>query len=275
MRESTIVGSVSCCANFAERFDLTARIQMRQPWPSTDRAEAKETTLNNRSRSKIDCSSLPRTTLIMLGSHPSSNDTTFAVRPDVPRSSMIHKAVRSTRDDRPITPMSGSYRQIADKFGNEDGVPVDPTLTDQYYEIYNDFEQEDEHSPTREIREKEFHDQVCRSFNGNEVSIKSQRSIPGSQNSTINSMSRTIDPRYPPNPTRSSKYITSSRTMASSSKHKTSSHASVHDSTLISLPLGHLRRLSFALDNTTLKDNPTHDAFGPLAKDKKITSLRK
>ena len=171
--------------------------------------------------------------------------------------------------------MSGTYRQIADKFGNEDGVPVDPKLTDQYYEIYNDFEQEDDHSPTREIREKEFHDQVCRSFNGNEVSIKSQRSLPGSHNSTINSMSRTIDPRYPPKATRPSNYINSSRTIANAAEQKTSSRAPFHDSRFTFLIPRHLRRLFFAVDNTTLKDNPTHDAFGPLAKDRKITSLRR
>ncbi|CAF4339712.1 unnamed protein product, partial [Rotaria magnacalcarata] len=45
--------------------------------------------------------------------------------------------------------MRGTYRQIADQFGDEDGLPIDPTLTNQYYEAYNDFEKEDDFSPTR------------------------------------------------------------------------------------------------------------------------------
>ena len=36
--------------------------------------------------------------------------------------------------------MRATYRQIADKFGDEDGLPSDPNLTNQYYEVYNDFE---------------------------------------------------------------------------------------------------------------------------------------
>ncbi len=77
-----------------------------------------------------------------------------------------------------------------------------------------------------------------------------------SQHSTINSLSRTIDPRYPTNPIRQSKYITPSKTIASTRKQKNLSNSTMDD------------------NNITLKDNPTHDAFGPLAKDRKITSLR-
>ncbi|CAF0969471.1 unnamed protein product [Adineta steineri] len=208
MRESTIIGS------------------MKQPWPSLNDAEIKEQTrpklsqtVNNRTRN----------------TNQFSNEETYTVRTNPDDFKTFKKPIRSLNDDRPITPMRGTYRQIADKFGDEDGLPTDPNLTNQYYEVYNDFEKEDDFSPTREKHEKEFHDQVCRSFNGQGTTLKLNRSMSASQRSTINSMSRTINPHYAPNPIRQSKYVTSSRTIA---------------------------------------NNPTHDAFGPLAKNKKISSIR-
>ena len=122
--------------------------------------------------------------------------------------------------------MRTTYRQIAAKFNTEDGLPMDPTLTNQYYEeACNDFEQDDDQSPTRERREREFHDQVCRSFNGTETSSKASRS----QLTTINSMSRTIDPHHRPNPGRQSRYVASSRTIGSGRKHKGSSKSATDD----------------------------------------------
>ena len=53
MRESTIVGSVSYAADIIKRFSSSVLVQMKQPWPSTDHAEAKEIAVNNRTRSKI------------------------------------------------------------------------------------------------------------------------------------------------------------------------------------------------------------------------------
>ena len=152
--------------------------------------------------------------------------------------------------------MRGTYRQIADKFGDEDGLPTDPNLTNQYYEVYNDFEKEDDFSPTREKHEKEFHDQVCRSFNGQDATLKSQRSLSASQRST-NSMSRTIDPRHVVSPARQARYLALSKTAAHATKKQRPPSSRTSDE-----------------NNATLKDNPSHDAFGPLAKDKKITSIR-
>jgi hypothetical protein len=179
------------------------------------------------------------------------------VRQNPDQSGGFGKPTRRVTDDRPITPMRGTYRQIAEKFGDEDGLPIDPNLTNQYYEAYNDFEKEDDFSPTREKHDKDFNDQVCRSFNGQEIQSKNQRPMSGSQHSTINSLSRTIDPRYPSNPIRQSKYITPSRTIASGTKQRVLANSTNDE------------------NNTTLKDNPTHDAYGPLAKDRKITSLRR
>ncbi|CAF3700331.1 unnamed protein product [Adineta steineri] len=230
MRESTIIGS------------------MKQPWPSLNDAEIKEQTrpklsqtVNNRTRN----------------TNQFSNEETYTVRTNPDDFKTFKKPIRSLNDDRPITPMRGTYRQIADKFGDEDGLPTDPNLTNQYYEVYNDFEKEDDFSPTREKHEKEFHDQVCRSFNGQGTTLKLNRSMSASQRSTINSMSRTINPHYAPNPIRQSKYVTSSRTIASGTKKKPLSSNTTIDE-----------------NNITLKDNPTHDAFGPLAKNKKISSIR-
>ena len=154
--------------------------------------------------------------------------------------------------------MRGTYRQIAAKFVDDDGLPTDPNLTNQYYEAYNDFEKEEDHSPTRERREKEFYDQVCQSFNGLNSTSKNERVMSASQRSTtMNSLSRTIDPRHPPqNPVRQSKYLTSSRTVPSARKQRPPANSTLDE------------------HNITLRDNPTHDAFGPLAKGKKITSIR-
>ena len=59
------------------------------------------------------------------------------MKPD--QTNSFEKPIRRVTDDRPITPMRGTYRQIADKFGDEDGLPIDPNLTNQYYEAFNDF----------------------------------------------------------------------------------------------------------------------------------------
>ena len=53
MRESTIIGTVSYAADIIKRFSSSVLVQMKQPWPSTDHAEAKEIAVNNRTRSKI------------------------------------------------------------------------------------------------------------------------------------------------------------------------------------------------------------------------------
>jgi hypothetical protein len=214
--------------------------------------------LTNRKSFQLKISSYFCLFLNILDPNQFANEETYAVRTNSDRLGGFPKSIRNNNsiDDRPITPMRGTYRQIADKFVDEDGLPTDPNLTNQYYEAYNDFEKEDDQSPTREKREKEFYDQVCRSFNGQDNTLKNQRIMSASQRSTINSLSRTIDPRYPSNSMRQSKYLTSSRTIASTRKPQTSSNTTIDD------------------HNMTLKDNPTHDAFGPLAKDKKITSIR-
>ena len=185
-----------------------------------------------------------------------SNEEAHPVRTNPDPFSSSNRPFRNNVDDRPITPMRGTFRQIADKLIGDDGLPTDPNLTNQYYEAYDDFEVEDDHDPTRERREKEFHDQVCRSFNDLSSTSKSSRTMSASQRSTINSLSRTIDPRQQPQPMRQSKYLASSRTVASARKSRTSTNSTIDD------------------QNITLKDNPTNDAFGPVAKGRKITSLR-
>lgn len=189
-----------------------------------------------------------------------SNEETYTVQTNPARFTATSRPARTTADDRPITPMRGTYRQIAAKFVDDDGLPTDPSLTNQYYEAYNDFEQDD-HSPTRDRREKEFHDQVCQSFNGSTSTSNNERAMSASQRSTtMNSLSRTIDPRHPApvqsNPVRQSKYLTSSRTVASARQRRSQAISNLDE------------------HNVTLRDNPTHDAFGPLAKSKKIASLQ-
>ena len=179
-----------------------------------------------------------------------SNDETFTVRQS--------KTVRNFNDDRPITPMRTTYRQIADRFGDEDGLPTDPNLTNQYYAAYDDFEKEDDQSPTRDKLEKEVHDQVCRSFSDHDGSFRNSRAMSASTRSTtINSLSRTIDPHKPTNPVRQSQYVPASQTVISNARRARHAAKSAADENTI-----------------ILKDNPNTDAFGPMAKNRKITSLR-
>lgn len=210
------------------------------------------------------------------GSNPRPNEATFVVRKTQGRlgTSQVHPPL--SHDDRPITPMRVTYTQIADKFNKDIGLPTDPTLTNQYYAACNDFEQEDDQSPTRELREREFTEQIIRSFNGHQGSPKLERPLSVSERSTMNSLSRTIDPRPGPNPTRQSRYLASSRTVSSAKKSKTSSKSAAHDGN------GFYNTLSifmFSVDicsaNTSFRDSPAYDAYGPMAKDKKIKSLRK
>ena len=193
--------------------------------------------------------------LFFIDSNHFVNESAYDIYTNPNRSTAFQQSINNNSDDRPITPMRGTYRQIAEKFGDEDGLPIDPNLTNQYYEAYNDFENEEDYSPTREQKEREFYDRVCRSFNGQETTTqdKRRRKSP-TLTSTINSMSRTINPR---NPMRQSKYIAPLKTMTDVSKQKS------------------LSNKKFDNNSVTLKDNPSHDAYGPLAKNKKISSLRR
>jgi hypothetical protein len=91
--------------------------------------------------------------------------------------------------------MRGTYRQVADKFGDEDDYP------------YND------RSPTRE-RE----------------SLKNSRTMSASQRLTINSMSRTIDPRHAANYQQQRNNLSPARTIGSATRQRTSLNASMDDS---------------------------------------------
>lgn len=185
-----------------------------------------------------------------------ANEETYTVAKNSDHKRSFNKTMRNYAEDRPITPMRATYRQIAEKFGDEDGLPIDPNLTNQYYEAYNDFEKEDDYSPTREQNEREFHDQICRSISCQEIAKDRQRAKSASQSSTMNSMSRTIDPHHKSSANRPSRYLAQSRTIATTSKQKSLSNKSLDE------------------NNNTLKDNPICDAYGPLAKSRKITSLR-
>jgi hypothetical protein len=102
-------------------------------------------------------------------------------------------------DDRPITPMRTTYKQVANKYGDEDESP------------YHD------RSPTRESTER---------------TLKTSRLLSASQRSTMNSMSRTIDPRYAANFQQQTKNISPSRTIGSATKQRTSLNTSTDDSKL-------------------------------------------
>jgi hypothetical protein len=105
----------------------------------------------------------------------------------------MNTSFRGSIDDRPITPLRNSYQQVADKFGDNDE------------SSYND------HSPTHE-RES------------NERTLKNSRTMSASQRSTINSLSRTINPRY------AADHQQQIKTIDSGTKQKTSLNVSIDDS---------------------------------------------
>ena len=194
---------------------------MKQPWPAPQqyvdvKVEARprlSKTMDHRTRRKHhDGENADLIGDLESMAHP--NESTFVVRD---RFGPQPTTVRSN-DDRPITPMRVTYTQIADKFNKDVGLPTDPTLTNQYYENFNDFEQDDDQSPTREKREREFNEQIIRSFNGHEGSPKNERPLSASRGSTMNSMSRTIDPRQAGNRAHQSRYLASSRTLVNTRK---------------------------------------------------------
>ena len=109
-------------------------------------------------------------------------------------------------DDRPITPMRGSYKQVAEKFIGED----DPQFYDNRY---------NDRSPTRER-------------DSYERTLTNPRAMSASQRSTMNSMSRTIDPRYAANVHQQIKNMSPSRTVGSATKQRASLNTSADDGKL-------------------------------------------
>ncbi|CAF2601961.1 unnamed protein product [Rotaria sp. Silwood2] len=106
-------------------------------------------------------------------------------------------------EDRPITPMRATYKQVAERFGDEDD-------SKYYNNQFND------HSPTRE-RET------------NEGTSKTRRVMSGSQRSTINSLSQTMSPNHPANFNKERKSKSPSRTIGSATRQKPSLYTSIDD----------------------------------------------
>lgn len=132
-------------------------------------------------------------------------------------------------------------------YGGFDDRPITPMratfsqVADKYGEAF-DSPSYNDRSPTRE-----------------RTSLKNTRTMSASQRTTtMNSMSRTIDPRSAANyqEQRPRKNHSPSRTLGSATRQRNSLNTSNDDY------------------NVTLKDNPRQDAFGPLAKDIKINTLR-
>ncbi|CAF4829849.1 unnamed protein product, partial [Rotaria sp. Silwood1] len=105
-------------------------------------------------------------------------------------------------EDRPITPMRGTYKQLAEGFDEGDS---------KYYN--NQF---NDHSPTRE-RET------------NETTSKTRRAMSGSQRSTMNSLSQTMGPNHPANFNKERKSKSPSRTIGSATRQKTSLNLPIDD----------------------------------------------
>jgi hypothetical protein len=150
--------------------------------------------------------------------------------------------VRGNFEDRPITPLRGTYKQVADQFADEDNPQ------------YNDNRSNDR-SPTRN-KESKY-----------------QRTLSASQRS-INSMSQTIDPHHRANHHQELKNMSPARTLGSATRTRTSNNPSMDDGKF-HLNQTNKIQLFNILDSTRLKDNPNRDAFGPMAKESKINNMRK
>ncbi len=149
---------------------------------------------------------------------------------------------RNDFEDRPITPLTRSYKQVAEEYGDDDG-------DDSQY--YNN--RSNDRSPARD----------------NERTLPSQRVMSASQRSTMNSMSRTFDPRYPTKYQQQTKNISPAKTMGSMTREK----SSLDDGKSSLYRICKIKSF-YILVGTTLRDNPNHDAYGPMAKDIKINTLR-
>lgn len=102
-------------------------------------------------------------------------------------------------EDRPITPMRGSYQQVADKLGGD--------YDSGYYD-----RRANNQSPPRD----------------NERTLPSQRAMSASQRSMVsmNSMSRTIDPHHASNYQQREKYVSPAKTLGGS---MTRERSTLHD----------------------------------------------
>lgn len=184
------------------------------------------------------------TSLFISGPNASGNAAKFN-----PRGGPSNAAARVNHDDRPITPMRASYGQVASQLGEGDDSQLD-------------FQSANDRSSTRGRD----------SLNASQLS---QRTLSASQRATMNSMSRTIDPRLAAKPKQENNFKSPSRTIGSAARQRPPAQATSEDGNYLSLFFKlNCTSLMFVSGSFTLKDNPNRDAYGPKAKDMKTTALR-
>ncbi|CAF3676409.1 unnamed protein product [Rotaria sordida] len=155
---------------------------MKQSQPFADHVEENGQVLNNRARNPAQFSNEDK-----LNNRTGARSTSFG----------------SNTDDRPITPMRTTYKQIAERFDDEDD-------SKHYNNQYND------HSPTREQ-------------DTNEMTSKTRRAMSASQRSTMNSLSQTMGPRHPANFNKDRKSKSPSRTIGNTTRQKASLNVAMDD----------------------------------------------
>ncbi|CAF0986889.1 unnamed protein product [Rotaria sp. Silwood1] len=154
---------------------------MKQSQPLADNSEENGQIFNNRARNSTQLSNEGK-----FNNRTGARNTSFG----------------GNTEDRPITPMRGTYKQLAEGFDEGDS---------KYYN--NQF---NDHSPTRE-RET------------NETTSKTRRAMSGSQRSTMNSLSQTMGPNHPANFNKERKSKSPSRTIGSATRQKTSLNLPIDD----------------------------------------------
>ncbi|CAF3419402.1 unnamed protein product [Rotaria sp. Silwood1] len=154
---------------------------MKQSQPLADNSEENGQVFNNRARNSTQFSNEGK-----FNNRTGARNTSFG----------------GNTEDRPITPMRGTYKQLAEGFDEGDS---------KYYN--NQF---NDHSPTRE-RET------------NEATSKTRRAMSGSQRSTMNSLSQTMGPNHPANFNKERKSKSPSRTIGSATRQKTSLNLPIDD----------------------------------------------
>ena len=120
-----------------------------------------------------------------------------------PRGSPPNPAFRGSHDDRPITPMKASYGQAVSQ-------------SDDAEDSQFDFRSNNDRSPTRERDSQDF-------------TQRSQRTMSASQRMTMNSMSRTIDPRFATKTKQENNVMSPSRTIGSATRSRPTAQSTTED----------------------------------------------
>lgn len=97
-------------------------------------------------------------------------------------------------DQRPIKPLKSKIESVFD----DDGIPSDPQLTNEYYKNFEDFEQDEQSSPERKLAMRYAASKTLgpkSSFSGASRKVSSTRPNRGQRNATASKTFSSSQPR--------------------------------------------------------------------------------